>query len=130
MKKYFRYAGLSVVFLWFMGGGIGHFTQTDFFVSIVPPWVPFPLWTVYVSGVFEILLALAILWPRVRSVAGWGLIALSLAVTPANVHMWLNPELFSDVPPTMLSLRLVVQVLLLFTIWWSTRIEEISDSLS
>ncbi|MBQ61026.1 MAG: hypothetical protein CMQ19_03015 [Gammaproteobacteria bacterium] len=130
MKKYFRYAGLSVVFLWFMGGGIGHFTQTDFFVSIVPPWVPFPLWTVYVSGVFEILLALAILWPRVRSVAGWGLIALTLAVTPANVHMWLNPELFSDVPPTMLSLRLVVQVLLLFTIWWSTRIEEISDSLS
>jgi uncharacterized membrane protein len=85
---------------------------------------------VYVSGVFEILLALAILWPRVRSVAGWGLIALTLAVTPANVHMWLNPELFSDVPPTMLSLRLVVQVLLLFTIWWSTRIEEISDSLS
>lgn len=128
MKKYFRYAGLGVVFLWFFGGGIGHFTMTEFFVSIVPPWVPFPLAAVYVSGVFELLLALMILWPKVRPLAGWGLIALTLAVTPANVHMWLNPERFPDVSPAMLSFRLFVQVILLFTIWWSTRIEADSAS--
>ena len=124
MKKYFRYAGLLVVFAWFMGGGIGHFTMTDFFVSIVPPWVPWPLAAVYVSGVFEIALAVAILVPAIRPMAGWGLVALTLAVTPANVHMWLHPELFPDVEETFLTVRLVVQVFLLWLIWWSTRLDE------
>ena len=67
--------------------------------------------------------AVLILWPRIRPLAGWGLVALTIAVTPANVHMWLNPEQFPDVSPTLLSVRLVVQVFLLVLIWWSTRIE-------
>ncbi len=120
--KVCRYIGLAVVFAWFFGGGIGHFMNTEFFVSIVPPWVPFPLAAVYVSGVFEIILALAILWPKTRPLAGWGLVALTIAVTPANIHMWLNPELFPEVSETFLWVRLVVQVFLLILIWWSTRL--------
>lgn len=118
--KYFRYAGLAIVFLWFFGGGVAHFTETDFFVSIVPPWVPYPLEVVYISGVIEIVLALAILWPAFRPAAGWGLILLTLAVTPANVHMWMNPEQFPDASQTAYTVRLVVQVFLLMLIWWST----------
>ena len=100
---------------------MGHFTATDFFVSIVPPWFPWPLWAVYVSGVFEIILALAILWPAFRSLAGWGLIALTVAVTPANVHMYLHPDQFPDASETAYLVRLVIQVVLLLLIWWSTR---------
>lgn len=122
MIRYFRWAGLAVVFCWFFFGGVTHFTNTPFFVAIVPPWWPWPLFAVYASGVFEILLALLILWPAARPLAGWGLIALTLAVTPANVHMWLNPELFPDVSETALTIRLVVQVFLLLLIWWSTRL--------
>jgi uncharacterized membrane protein len=121
MIKYLRYAGLSVVFAWFFLGGVTHFTNTDFFISIVPPWWPWPLFAVYASGVFEILLALLILWPTTRSFAGWGIIALTLAVTPANVNMWLNPEQFPDVSETALFVRLVIQVFLIALIWWSTR---------
>lgn len=116
-----RRLGLAIVFSWFFFGGIGHFAASDFFISIVPPWVPWPAAAVYVSGVIEILLALAVLNPKTRSLAGIGLILLTLAVTPANVHMWMNPQLFPDVPPAVLSVRLVVQVLLLCCIWWSTR---------
>ena len=119
--KYFRYTGLAIVFAWFFGGGIMHFVNAEFFVAIVPPWVPYPLAAVYISGVFEIILALLILWPSLRSMAGWGLIVLTLAVTPANVHMWLNPDLFPDVSETALSVRLVIQVFLLVLIWWSSR---------
>ena len=122
MIRYCRYAGLAVVFLWFFLGGIGHFTMTAFFVSIVPPWVPFPLAAVYLSGVLEILLALLIIWPTSRPLAGWGLVLLTLAVTPANVHMWLNPEQFPDASETALTIRLVIQVFLLLLIWWSTRL--------
>lgn len=124
MIKYLRYGGLAIVFAWFFGGGITHFTNTEFFVSIVPPWWPWPLFAVYASGVAEILLAILILWPLTRPWAGWGLVLLTLAVTPANVHMWLNPDQFPDASETALAVRLVVQVVLLVLIWWSTRIPE------
>ena len=119
--KYLRYVGLAIVFCWFFFGGIAHFTATDFFVAIVPPWWPWALMAVYVSGVFEILLAVAILPPKTRELAGWGLIVLTLAVTPANVHMYLNAEQFPEASETMLAIRLVIQVMLLLLIWWATR---------
>ena len=114
--KTLRYAGLAIVFAWFFVGGIAHFTSTDFFVSIVPPWVPFPLWAVYVSGVIEVILAVLVLWSFTRQLAGWGLIALTIAVTPANVHMYMNPEQFPDASETAYLVRLIVQVVLLFII--------------
>ena len=114
-------AGLAIVFLWFMGGGVTHFTNPGFFVSIMPPYIGYHLQIVYISGVFEILGAIGILVPRLRQWAGNGLFLLTICVTPANIHMWLHPELFPEMSPTALSIRLVVQVMLLACIWWSTR---------
>lgn len=114
-------AGLAFVFLWFFIGGIGHFVATDFFVRIVPPYIPWPLAAVYVSGVFELIGAFALFSARLRSWAGYGLLLLIVCVTPANLWMWQHPELFPQFPPPMLSLRLVIQVLLLWVVWWSTR---------
>ena len=116
-----RYLGLATIFLWFFVGGIAHFTSTDFFVSIVPPWVPFPLWAVYVSGAIEVALAVLVLWSLTRRLAGWGLIALTIAVTPANLHMYMNPEQFPSASETTYFVRLIIQVILLLTIWWSTK---------
>lgn len=116
-----RKLGLGIVFAWFFFGGIGHFTMTDFFLGIVPPYVPWPLAAVYVSGVFELLGAAGLLLPATRRLAGWGLMLLVCAVTPANIHMWLHPELFPDFPAWALSARLVIQILLLVCIWWSTK---------
>ncbi|MCX2978440.1 DoxX family protein [Candidatus Marimicrobium litorale] len=119
--------GLAIVFLFFMGGGITHFTDPAFFESIMPPWIGFHTEIVYISGVFEILGAIGILLPSLRQWAGNGLILLVICVTPANIHMWLNPDLFPDVPPAFLTIRLVLQVGLLLLIWWSTRLPA-SDS--
>ncbi|MFK8020434.1 MAG: DoxX family protein [Pseudomonadales bacterium] len=119
--------GLTIVFLWFMIGGITHFTQPEFFVAIMPPYIGYHLPIVYGSGVLEILGALGILIPRFREWAGNGLFLLTILVTPANIHMWLHPELFPDVPEEMLSIRLAVQVLLLFCIWKSTRAASVAD---
>ena len=113
--------GLTIVFAWFFVGGIAHFTATEFFVAIVPPWFPWNLLAVYVSGVFEILLALLLLWPAWRAQVCLGLILLTLAVTPANIHMYLNPDQFPESSETAYLIRLIVQVLLLALIWWSTR---------
>ena len=113
--------GLGFLFLWFMAGGIAHFTSTDFFVAIMPPYIGYHTEIVYVSGVLEILGAIGILIPAFRQWAGNGLLLLVVCVSPANIHMWLNPDLFPDVSEVFLSIRLVVQVLLLMLIWWCTR---------
>ena len=112
-------AGLGFVFLWFFIGGIMHFVATDTEASIVPPYIPWPVAAVLVSGVFELLGAVGILVPATRRAAGIGLILLTLAVTPAHFYMLQRPELF-PVPLWALWLRLPVQVLLLALIWWST----------
>ena len=72
------------------------------------------------AGVFEILGALGILFQRTRRIAGIGLFVLTLAVSPANIYMSMNPELFPDISELALTLRLIIQVLLLICIWWST----------
>ena len=114
-----RTAALAFVFLWFFLGGIAHFALTELEMRIVPPWVPWPRAAVLISGVFELLGAAALLWRPTRRVAGWGLIALTVAVTPAHVYMLERPELFASIPYWALVLRLPVQVALLVLIWWS-----------
>ena len=117
-----RTAGLAVVFLWFLIGGIAHFVVTDAEMTIVPPWIPWPRAAVLVSGVFELLGAAGLLCKPTRRAAGWGLFALTLAVTPAHIYMLQQPELFK-VPVLLLWLRLPVQLALLGLIEWSTRPE-------
>ncbi|MBA3598132.1 MAG: DoxX family protein [Methylibium sp.] len=114
-----RRIGLGIVFLWFAIGGIAHFVFTDAQMRIVPPFVPWPREAVLVSGVFELLGAAGLLWPRTRRAAGWGLFALTIAVTPAHLYMLQRPELFG-VPYWALLLRLPVQVALLALIAWTT----------
>jgi uncharacterized membrane protein len=124
-----KYAGLVLVSLFFVVGGQAHFTATGFFVKIVPPYVPWPLLMVYVTGVLELIGAIAIWVPAWRSWAGIGLVALTVCVTPANIYMWMNPELFPEISPSFLGWRLVAQVALIAITWWSTR-PEIGDAAS
>ena len=74
----------------FVGGGVLHLVKPDAYVRIMPPWLPAPMALVLISGVFEILGGVGVLLPATRVAAGWGLIALLIAVTPANVQMLLN----------------------------------------
>lgn len=114
-----RIAGIVFVFLWFFLGGIAHFVATQTEMRIVPPYIPWPRAAVLVSGVFELLGAVGLLWGSTRRAAGFGLFVLTLAVTPAHFYMLQRPELFG-VPYWALIVRLPVQVALLALIWWST----------
>ena len=114
-----RRAGLVVVFLWFLIGGIAHFAATDLEMRIVPPWIPWPRTVVLISGALELAGAAGLLWRPTRRLAGWGLFALTLAVTPANIYMLQQADQFA-VPYWALVLRLPLQVALLALIWWST----------
>lgn len=115
-----RLFGVVFIFLWFLIGGIAHFVATNAEMRIVPPIVPWPRAAVLISGAFELLGAAGLLWWKTRSVAGWGLFALTIAVTPTHFYMLQRPELF-DIPYWALLLRLPVQVALLALIAWSIK---------
>lgn len=115
-----RTTALSFVFLWFLIGGIAHFAATELEMRIVPPWVPWPRAAVLASGVFELLGAAGLLVPRWRRAAGWGLCALTIAVTPANVYMLQHAAEFPAVPHWALVLRLPLQAVLLGLIAWGS----------
>ena len=114
-----RLTGLGVVFLWFLIGGVAHFAATDIEMRIVPPYIPSPRAAVLISGVFELLGAAGLLVRWSRRLAGAGLFALTLTVTPAHIYMLQRPELFG-VPFWALVVRIPIQVGLLVLIAWST----------
>lgn len=103
----------------FVAAGVLHFTSTDFYLSIMPPYVPLHRAAVFGSGVLEIVGGVALLVPRLRRWAALGLVLLLAAVFPANVHMALHPEQFPDVAPLLLWLRLPLQPLLMAWVWWA-----------
>ena len=119
--NFWQRAGLAVVFVWFFCGGISHFVQGDFFVSIMPSYVKAPETAVLFTGLLEILGAIGILIPTMRRLAGICLFLLTLVVTAANINMWVNFDRFPEYSPTVLGLRLVLQVFLLALILWTTQ---------
>jgi uncharacterized membrane protein len=105
----------------FIFAGVGHFTNEAFFTAIVPPYLPWPVALVYISGVAEIVLGILLLIPATSALAGWGMIALLIAVFPANLHMAVNPELFPTVTRTALLIRLPLQGVMIAVAYWFTR---------
>jgi len=101
--------------------GINHFVSPAVFVAIMPPYIPAHLFMVYASGVFEILGGIGLLVPRTRRVAGWGLLALLVAIFPANVHMAMHELPFGDqpAPAVALWLRLPFQGVFMALVWWT-----------
>lgn len=108
-----------------IGIGVQHFTNPTPFEKIVPSYLPFPLALVYVSGLFEILGGIGLLIPPMSRIAAWGLIALYVAVFPANVNMAVhNIRIEGTNYPLIFNwVRLPFQVLFIAWAWWFTRKE-------
>lgn len=115
-----RRIGLGVVIAFFLAGGIAHFVFAAAEISIIPPYVPYPLAVNTLVGVCELLGAAGLVLPGSRRAAGIGLILLALAVTPANVFMLQHADRYPDIPVWLLVARLPAQALLLALIAWSS----------
>lgn len=112
---------------WLLAGlmsfaGVMHFVSPKGFERIVPKWLPAPRALVYVSGFFEILGGVGLLVPAVQPLAAWGLIALLVAVFPANVNMALHrlPLGKKPMPVWALWARLPLQGVLIAWAWLFT----------
>ncbi|HEX7176517.1 MAG TPA: DoxX family membrane protein [Pyrinomonadaceae bacterium] len=104
----------------FVLAGLNHFTNADFYLKIMPPYLPLHLLLVYLSGAAEIVLGLLLLIPKFTRVAAWGLIALLVAVFPANIHMAINHEFYPEYNVAAVWLRLPLQLVLIALAYWYT----------
>jgi len=113
---------MRYVFGWlFVLAGGNHFLNPGFYVNIMPPYLPWPLGLVYVSGVCEIALGAALFLRRARAPAAWGLIALLIAVFPANIHMAMYAGSYPEFSPAALWARVPLQGVLIAWAYWLTR---------
>lgn len=115
--------GLALASVFYVVAGALHFVQTDAYLKIMPPYIPWHLAMVRISGVCEILGGLGLLLPQTRRAAAWGLIALLIAVFPANVYMATNPieAGAASIAPMLRWGRLPLQVVLGWWLLWCTK---------
>lgn len=116
----FHFVARVLVGLFFVAAGANHFRVPQTYVGIMPPYLPYHLELVYISGVFEILGGVGLLVPWTRTFSMWGLIALLIAVFPANIHMALNNVPFGDFQPKPWQAwaRLPLQFVLIAIVYW------------
>jgi uncharacterized membrane protein len=104
--------------IFFVVAGTLHFVKPDLYRQIIPPFLPAAQLLVVVSGIAEIAGGLGLLLAPMRRAAGWGLIALLIAVFPANVYMALHAEQF-HITPWLLWARLPLQAVFIAWVWWA-----------
>jgi len=105
----------------FVLAGINHFINADFYLKMMPPVLPAPLFLIYLSGFFEIALGVLLLIPKYARFAARGIVALLIAVYPANVYMAMNANLFPEFNPLLIYLRLPLQFFLIAWAFWFTK---------
>ena len=104
--------------------GFNHLVNPEFYLAIMPPDLPNPEWLNLLSGLAEIVLGVYLLEPRTRVFAAWGIIALLIAVFPANLYVAFNnvgPEGPGTGPGAIGYVRLPFQAVFVLWAWWYTR---------
>lgn len=117
------------ILLWIMAAfyivaGVMHFAHPEYYLPMMPPYLPRHGALIFLSGVAEVGLGIAVLVPWLRSEAGWGIILLLIAILPANIHIALH-----DVPVFGAQegagiwnwVRLPLQGVLILWAWWYTQ---------
>jgi uncharacterized membrane protein len=109
--------------IFMVAAGVNHFLAADTYEAMVPRALPAPALLVQLSGIAEVLGGLGLILPATRRLTAWGLIALFVAVFPANVNMAINhlPLGTTEVPTWGLWARLPLQIVLIAWAWMFTK---------
>ena len=116
-SRFYGVVGLSLLFIF---AGAAHFIKTDLMTQLLPPWVPFPLLVIYVTGIFELFVAVGLLNSGTRKDFGWIAIILFILFLPANIYgAYSRVELGGhEWGLTYLALRIPIQIFFIFWAYW------------
>ena len=105
-----------VLSIFLIFGGVKHFISPNNYISFVPSFLPFTLAIIYLSGLIEILLGVALLFKKMKIIGAWGILILMFLFLP--IHIW---DVFSESPAigsrSAALIRLPIQFLLIFVAW-------------
>ena len=122
MRFVIEIGSIIIMSIFYVGVGIKHFTNPMWFIKIVPPILPYKLSLVYISGFFEILFGILILFPTTRYIAAWGLIFLLIAVFPANIYLAITNCAALNTTPLVAWGRLPFQFIFIAIAYWHSTI--------
>lgn len=100
--------------------GLNHFRNPRMYEKIIPPYLPNPKLLNYLSGIAEIILGIGVCIPLLSKFSAWGIIALLIAVFPANLYMFTNKKAGFGLSKTILLIRLPIQILLMIWAYFYT----------
>ena len=118
--SHIKAASKYVLAIFMIGAGTMHFVNPAFFLKAMPPYLPLHEELVLVSGVCEILLGVLLLVPKTSRLAAWGIVALLIAVFPANLYVFQHQDIL-PAPPIVHLLRLPLQGVFILWAYWHTR---------
>ena len=108
--------------LLYISSGVQHFANTSWFMKIMPPYLSYHKELVYLSGVFEIMLGIMLLFEKTRLIAGWGLILLLIAVFPANIYLVQTNGTAMNISPVLALGRLPFQAAFIAIAYWHSKV--------
>ncbi len=114
-EKFLKKIALYATGVFFILAGARHFSDPVYYMLMMPKYLPVPLSLIYIAGFFQIMGGIGLMIPQTRVVAAWGLMALLLAVLPANIYMWTHHIHVTEIyqPNWFLMLRIPLQFLLI-----------------
>ena len=116
--------------LFYVNIGIKHFLEPDWFMPIMPPYLPLHLELIYISGGLEVLLGLMLIFKKTRFLAAWGLILLLIAVYPANIYLAFNTDVQQqmNISHFLASwVRLPLQFIFIGIAYWHSKADKIQN---
>ena len=102
--------------------GIKHFINVDWFMKIMPPYLPYHKELVYLSGICEIILGIMLVFEKTRLLAGWGLIFLLIAVFPANIYLAQTNGAAMNTSAALAWGRLPFQAVFIALAYWHSKV--------
>ena len=110
--------------LGYIAAGINHFRVPEFYIAIIPQYIPHPQFMNGAAGICEIIFGLGLAFKTTRKYAAWGIVLMLIAFFPVHISMITDAPFMVDgatVSPLLAWLRLALQPVLMVWVWWHTR---------
>jgi len=108
----------GLLFLVFFSTGLGHFLETDFYMKMMPPYIPFHVAIVLVTGFCEFLMAIFIIIPETKKFAAKAMVIFLLSYLPAVFHIMTNMAAFPEVSRQLMLFTLPAHFLMIIMSWY------------
>tara|TARA_E500000178_G_C16877347_1_gene687312 strand:+ start:496 stop:939 length:444 start_codon:yes stop_codon:yes gene_type:complete len=122
MKKY-KLITIYILGFLYIYVGISHFTNFEFFIIIMPEFIPYHLFFIYLTGFLEIIFGLMIFFKSSRFYGAWGIFFLLILVFPANIHLFMSSQVQEILSITKQDalIRLPFQIPLIILAYWHSK---------